>query len=111
MERQEFLLEARRLPDLDELADGDGKEGTVGAEFDGPDGVLEGNPMQDDAAVEIDEQTTSLFVDREEEGPVGGDSNPRHVLGVLAGERRSLRLHEVHNGDAVAHGRQELGVI
>jgi len=37
-----------------------------------------------------------------------GDKDLHRILGVLARERRSLRLLEIHNGDAVAHGRQTL---
>lgn len=40
-----------------------------------------------------------------------GDNNPRRFLGVHVGERRSLQHREIRDGDAVAHGRQELGVI
>ena len=40
-----------------------------------------------------------------------GDTNPRRFLGVHVGERPTLQHREIHDGDAVAHGRQELGVI
>jgi len=37
-----------------------------------------------------------------------GDNDLHRILGVLVGECRSLRLLEIHNGDAVAHGRRTL---
>lgn len=58
--------------------------------------------------MEVDEQTLALIISGEQDGSYWGDNDLHRVLGVLVGERRSLRLLEIHNRGAVAHGRRTL---
>lgn len=67
--------------------------------------------MKNNAAVEVDEQTSAIFVEGEEEGSVGRGSDTRDVFGVLAGECGGFRLEEVDDRHAVARGREKMGIV
>jgi hypothetical protein len=57
---EELLVERRRAPDLDDLAHGDSEELAVGAEADGRGRALEGDPVEDRAAVEVGVERAAL---------------------------------------------------
>ena len=57
---------------MDELVDGDGDAGLVGAELEGSDGALEGNVVEDDVAAKADEEAAAIVVDGDKEDAVGG---------------------------------------
>ena len=101
LEREELLPEPRRPPYLDELADGDGDAGPVGAELEGGDGALEGNAVEDDVAAEVDEQAAAVVVDGDEEDAVGGGREAGDVGGGLDWEGQGLGLDEVGDAHAV----------
>lgn len=86
MEGEEFAAEGGRLPDLEELScDGYCEEGAVRAEAEGGDGGLEGDAVEDDVAVEVDEEGAGGVVDGDEEDAIGGDCDAGDVGGGLAG--------------------------
>lgn len=55
---------------MEQLTCGDGDISTVGAEFDGIDGVLEGHPMEHSSAAKVYEEASAVLVDGEEEHSV-----------------------------------------
>lgn len=79
LEGEEFLLEARGAPDLEELPRGDGDEGPAGAEGDSIHGMLEGHAVEDNVSVEVDEVAAVVIVDGEEEHAIGGGSEAANV--------------------------------
>lgn len=107
MEGEELLPEARGPPDLDELPEADGDEGAVGAEADGADGPLEGHPVENGAAAEVNEAGAGGVIDGEEEVAVRGDGDAGDVGGGLERERYGLGLGKIGGSDAVADGGVE----
>lgn len=71
---------------------------SVGRELNVADGFLEVEVVQDGRALKVDEDRTAIFVDRDEDGLVGRERDPRDVLAIL--ERQRARLVAVHTPKA-----------
>ena len=111
MEGERRSAEPRRLPNLHQLAYPHGDELAVGAELQGADFPLEGHPVEHRAPGDVDEEAPAVLVDGHQESAVGGGGEAAYVGGGAELEGDGVVLGEVGDGDAVADGGDELGVL
>lgn len=105
VEGEEFAAECRGAPNLDELAGGNCNEGGIRGEAEGGYWVLEGDAMENNTTVDIDEEGAGGVVDGDKEDTIGGDGDPGDVGGALTGKSLGLGFGEVCNCDSVTDRR------
>jgi hypothetical protein len=87
----------------------DSNERSIGRKLDGVDWLFEIEMVKDNAPTEVDEESSPILVDTDQNVPIGVKSDGSNVFAVLERKGEGLVIDQIKHGHSVAH-RTEDGI-